>query len=94
MISSLLKHVVLLDCFARLLINKVYWQRPLVTKLPVTQLRWVRAEPKKKLCFFKPKGRVTSLQKSTKLIHSLTEAFPCKKLTKLVSKKPTGVCKN
>jgi len=40
------------------------------------------------------KGRVTSLQKSTKLIHSLTEAFPCKKLTKLVSKKPTGVCKN
>jgi len=87
MISSLLKHVVLLDCFARLLINKVYWQRPLVTKLPVTQLRWVRASPL-------PKGRVTSLQKSTKLIHSLTEAFPCKKLTKLVSKKPTGVCKN
>ncbi len=41
MISSLLKHVVLLDCFARLLINKVYplrykatGQRPLVTKLP------------------------------------------------------------
>jgi len=50
-------------------INFVYRQRPLVTELPVTQLRWVRAEPKKKLCFFKPKGRVTSLQKTRYLVN-------------------------